>query len=724
MRAMRHCGLAVGLMLCCLNMIAIPHAEAKPESMHSNVLIVLASQEIAPMWLAIKKIETYGGRVDHVFPPNTLIGYLPSHAAAALASYPLIVSIDQGLVAVTDKAQHGESARLAAEVWNINHMGLSPPFATSPAKGLLQEPLNDALIAPDWPGSAALVPRAPSSFQTSEFMIGRVAVGIITPESNGAIDPSAENWSATRQTQVVVEIQAGLQWWKDNVNAPSNLTFVYDIHHGVATSYEPIARSAFPAASGEGLWISEVMANLGYAGSDYFTKVRNYVNAIRQTYGTNWAYAIFVVDSLNDANGQFVDGYFAYAYLNGPFVVMTYDNNGWGIDRMDMVTAHETGHTFGALDEYASSSCTDTERFGYLDIANTNCENGDPPTEDSIMRSASSQDIAWPNHLVSTPARQMVGWRDSDGDGKELYDPVDTTPTVTLTPYSPDPTTDTTPTYSGSAQDTPYPSPTHTPTTINAVRVEWRVDGGSWQAAQATDGAFDSDAENFTFTPPSFLSAGTHLFEARTINSVGNISTLAQDTLTITVTSSFTLTVSVRGSANGTVTGSGISCATGSTCITSYASGTPVTLTEAPGSGASFKQWGGACSGTATTCVVTMSTNQSVTATFSQLFTDPTLTAGSTPIKAVHVTELRSAINTLRAVNNLAAFSWTDPTLTAGTTPAKKVHMDELRQALNEAYQAAGQSAPGYTDPTIVAQQTMIKASHVSELRTAVRALE
>ncbi len=188
----------------------------------------------------------------------------------------------------------------------------------------------------------------------------------------------------------------------------------------------------------------------------------------------------------------------------------------------------------------------------------------------------------------------------------------------------------------------------------------------------------------------------------------------------------FTLTVTMRGSASGTVTSSptGISCSTGSTCIANYTSSTPVTLMETPGSGASFKQWGGACSGTAATCTVTMTANQSVTATFSQVFTDPTLTAGSTVIRAVHLTELRSAINTLRAVNGRAAFGWTDPTLTAGSTPAKKVHLDELRTALTQAYQAAGQSPPSYTDPTIVAQQTMIKASHISELRTAIRALE
>lgn len=188
----------------------------------------------------------------------------------------------------------------------------------------------------------------------------------------------------------------------------------------------------------------------------------------------------------------------------------------------------------------------------------------------------------------------------------------------------------------------------------------------------------------------------------------------------------FTLTVTVRGSASGMVTSNpaGITCPIASTCIASYTSGTPVTLTEAPGTGASFKQWGGACSGTATTCVVTITANQSVTATFSQVFTDATLTAGSTLIKAVHFTELRSAVNTLRAVNSLVAFAWTDPTLTAGSTPAKKVHLDELRTALNQAYQAAGLPPPGYTDSTIIAQQTIIKASHISELRTAVQTLE
>ena len=96
-----------------------------------------------------------------------------------------------------------------------------------------------------------------------------------------------------------------IQWWKDNANAPSDLTFVYDIHLGVHTSYEPITRQAI---SGQQLWISEVMSSLGYDDTSYFTQVRSYLNDLRHADETDWAFAFFVADSLNDPDGKFLDG--------------------------------------------------------------------------------------------------------------------------------------------------------------------------------------------------------------------------------------------------------------------------------------------------------------------------------------------------------------------------------------------------------------------------------
>ncbi len=76
------------------------------------------------------------------------------------------------------------------------------------------------------------------------------------------------------------------------------------------------------------------------------------------------------------------------------------------------------------------------------------------------------------------------------------------------------------------------------------------------------------------------------------------------------------LTVTRDGTSTGTVSSNpgGINC--GSTCSAAFAIDTMVTLTATPDTGASFAGWGGACSGMATTCTVTVSDATSVTATF------------------------------------------------------------------------------------------------------------
>ncbi len=66
----------------------------------------------------------------------------------------------------------------------------------------------------------------------------------------------------------------------------------------------------------------------------------------------------------------------------------------------------------------------------------------------------------------------------------------------------------------------------------------------------------------------------------------------------------------------GTVTSSpsGVSCPT--TCSAAFDLGTEVTLTETPTSGWIFKAWGGACSGSASTCTLAINSAQNVSATF------------------------------------------------------------------------------------------------------------
>jgi hypothetical protein len=58
-----------------------------------------------------------------------------------------------------------------------------------------------------------------------------------------------------------------------------------------------------------------------------------------------------------------------------------------------------------------------------------------------------------------------------------------------------------------------------------------------------------------------------------------------------------------------------------------------------------------------------------------------------------------------------------------GATPVKAVHLAEMRTAQAQAYQAAGRTPPSFSDPALTARLTLVRAAHIAELRAAVRAL-
>jgi hypothetical protein len=102
------------------------------------------------------------------------------------------------------------------------------------------------------------------------------------------------------------------------------------------------------------------------------------------------------------------------------------------------------------------------------------------------------------------------------------------------------------------------------------------------------------------------------------------------------------------------------------------------------------------------------------------VFTDASLnTCPAVLIKAVHITQLRSAVNAARAAAGLTAFTFTDAALAPGNV-IKAVHITELRTALAPVLSAISVT-PSYTDPTITPGVTTAKAAHVRELRDLVQ---
>jgi hypothetical protein len=380
----------------------------------------------------------------------------------------------------------------------------------------------------------------PDYFETSSFLIGRVAVGVIFVESNGTIDPdtptSGENWTTVEQQNVMDKIQYALNWWA-NQNPDANVSFVYDVHTE-QTGYEPITRRY----SDEQYWTSEIMASMGFPQLNrlWLFQTTDYVNALRDKFCTDWSFTIFVVNAANDFDGLFADGWGAYVWATREAMVLPVKST----NDLDWRVAHEFGHVFFATDEYDNFTNYD----GYLNVSDISNSN-------SIMdnKIGSWKISGKPQGLNGTWGQ--VGWRDSNGNG--VQDVVDTPQRVYLNPYT---KIGNRFNFTGVAAVTPTENklpwiPWYQPrrnVTINKVEsVQYRVNGGGWLNASVTPTEVKKTMSidivnhtketfvtrettaivNFTFLTPE-LSPGNHTIEIRATNQWG-ISGYANQTVTI-----------------------------------------------------------------------------------------------------------------------------------------------------------------------------------------------
>lgn len=374
----------------------------------------------------------------------------------------------------------------------------------------------------------------PGYDETSEFAIGNYSVGVIFPESNGAIDPNTENWTNQEIEQVMTRIQYALDNWT-SMNPNVSLSFTVETHTRVPTSYEPISHSH----SEDYLWIDETMNYLGYKNRSTRYQTEDYVNDLRRRFNTDWGFIIFVVDASNDANGLFGDGWRAWATgfvtTSRIFLVVSVKTVNLPAN-LELTVGHEMGHIFWASDEYNGVK----QYLGYLNVS-------DVDGSGCIMDTVSTWTISGkPDGLNGTWGQ--IGWRDSNGNG--VPDIVDTPQLVYLNPYE---RVGNRITITGVATVTPTqnknPMGSQSNVTINRVQsVQFQLDNGEWLNASMTpttvrklvkypDTYFDKETfatVNFTFSTPE-LGPGTHFIQIRAINQWG-ISGYSNQTVTITST--------------------------------------------------------------------------------------------------------------------------------------------------------------------------------------------
>lgn len=230
-------------------------------------------------------------------------------------------------------------------------------------------------------------------------MHGRNSVGIVFVESSRA---GGRKFSLNKRNEILNELTAGLSWLVSE-HPSNNLSWIYDQQftkvdvankaslNGSDTSYD--AYFLDPAMGQVSFGIHTYADSLG--------DVPKYREDMRIHHRSEHAFVIFVT--------PFGSSWHAYSSGKNFILLSEHDDDwgGWGQDELNIITAHETCHKYGATDEYTGSGtpCSSCGgQHGCDKIPNGNCGSCAAPKIGCVMNE---------NHqVVCAYTRGQIGWSD------------------------------------------------------------------------------------------------------------------------------------------------------------------------------------------------------------------------------------------------------------------------------------------------------------------------
>lgn len=242
-------------------------------------------------------------------------------------------------------------------------------------------------------------------------MENEISVGVVFVESSQQNGPTfTSNERNTLQGRIV----DGLDWLAAQAPTAAHLTWVYDWQFITIN----VADNANPA--NENYWRDAAIGQVNYQGSTYtanWNGVGDYREDMRRHNNSSHSIVIFVTPYGNTW----------HAYAGGSRVTLADHNNwgGWGINAINMITAHEVCHLFGAADEYTGSGTpcsTCTSNHGCYQIPNGNCGSCAQPQQKCIMDANHDRlcaytqgQIGWADLFVEVTTGN-VDWAGTDDD--------------------------------------------------------------------------------------------------------------------------------------------------------------------------------------------------------------------------------------------------------------------------------------------------------------------
>jgi hypothetical protein len=355
---------------------------------------------------------------------------------------------------------------------------------------------------------------------TTPFASGTIVVSLLLPESNGNIDPSTENWTEDLILETYAKVQEALEAL---VKSEPNSRLRFILHFESAPSgrelpgtidcdYESVLHLSY--GSDDSAVTAALLAKvLGHAvTTDTLGNAQyEYLAKLKAQYNADGAYFIKIAD---DAN--FTASMRPHAIINGP----SFDiDNTQGFE----VFMHESGHIFGAVDEYCPDRCLPTTQpQGYLGMTNANATYhfGGDGVNGGVGENQPSLMMFNDSNAVGTYTRGAWGWLDSDGDG--IIDVRDTLPSTAVTASL---VSNNVLTLQGTITDVPAmpmsPFGITAPTSFNQITaLEYRLadaGGTDWYSVPLTAGSVATVDVSLGAFP-----AGPHTIAVRGRNSVGN----------------------------------------------------------------------------------------------------------------------------------------------------------------------------------------------------------
>ncbi|MDH4037231.1 MAG: T9SS type A sorting domain-containing protein [Candidatus Krumholzibacteria bacterium] len=412
------------LCACALSTAVPPAAPHAASHLDGLTLIVVDAPDITALHAARTLVESHGGTVGVMLPPSILLGWVDGTAAASLVGADGIRDIRWTESAPAELGVSDETSIRALDAFNAIVSGRHEQARRAEAAAGGEAPaarvarVADGITRPDLDthevlanlGAAGLDEDAlagmgfspQEALGNSDAMTGTVALTVFLVESDGSgADPDLFTWTLEDMQKYVNSSVDGLLWWVARADGyrDCHVTFMVNYHSAFDPRCQQWVEPSTHNAGFVSTWSSNVMGNFGFNSGSHFSRVTAFNTWQRTTYQTNRAYSAFIAYNPPGGPQSFADGGYAFAWVYGPYFWSLFRTVGW---TRDVVVSHETGHIFGACDEYVGgcSSC-----FEVCDLQNTpnaNCEACNPDSRGCMMRSN--------ENALCQYTRGMIGW--------------------------------------------------------------------------------------------------------------------------------------------------------------------------------------------------------------------------------------------------------------------------------------------------------------------------